>query len=243
MEKQLSLQAQLELMPKRFLSHISLDCVIFGYSDSQLKVLLLKVGPDEYMLPGGFVEKTEGLQEAAKRTLRERTGLKNVFLKQFYTFGEQLRNFPEAVEVMLKNKGLEVPSEHWILQRFISIGYYALVRLNQFQPVPDNLSLSIGWHCVDDLPRLLMDHQEIIKKAQLCFREKQKQCPTVAFLLPEKFTMPELQRAYENVVGSKVERSRFQKTMLATKYFERLKEKRLGVPHRQPYLYHFIESF
>src|SRR2546421_1038479 len=109
-----------------YLRHLSVDCVIFGFHETKLKVLLLKWRNGPWCLPGGFVKKKESLQESATRTLRERTDLKDIFLQQFYAFGDPAREKGKS-----KNKDLQ---KTWLSDRFITIGYYALVEHSKVKP-------------------------------------------------------------------------------------------------------------
>src|SRR5262245_4337983 len=109
-----------------FLPHISVDCVIFGFHDNQLKVLLLKWRDGgTWCIPGGFVKRDESLDESAKRTLMERTGLENIFLRQFYAFGDPLRDRgKKPLKIMGSMKS-------WLMDRFVTIGYWALVEFSK----------------------------------------------------------------------------------------------------------------
>ena len=107
---------------------ISIDCVIFGFHDNQLKVLLLKIaGINEYGLPAGFIYKDEHIDTSAKRILNERTGLHDIFLQQFYIFGDPHRCDDNITKNVFENTNINAPKSNWLLQRFLTIGYYALV--------------------------------------------------------------------------------------------------------------------
>ncbi|HVV54519.1 MAG TPA: NUDIX domain-containing protein, partial [Mucilaginibacter sp.] len=124
---------------ENYLNHISIDCVIFGFHGGQLKVLLLKMkGEAAWYLPGGFVFKKEPIETAANRILRERTGLDQIFLQQFYVFGDPDRSRPhnEMYKDMLP------ASENWFTNRFLTIGFYALVDFVNAVPTPDSHSES-----------------------------------------------------------------------------------------------------
>lgn len=226
-----------------FLPHLSVDSVIFGYEERQLKVLLIEIAEDKWMLPGGYVLREESVDTAAIRVLQERTGLEQVYLKQFHTFGKPQRSFANEIEILFRSYGLPWREDLWINQRFVSIGYYALVYMAEVAPVPGMFAREIGWFSIDDLPELLLDHSEIIEKARMEFLEDLKASPIAYHLLPEKFTMPELHRVYETVFQKKMDRSRFQKKMFEYNIFQRLEERREGVPHRRPYLYRAKHDF
>ncbi|MEK6153829.1 NUDIX domain-containing protein [Flavobacteriaceae bacterium 3-367] len=222
-----------------FLPHISIDNVIFGYENDSLYVLLLEIVEDKWMLPGGFIERQEPLDQAAVRILNERTGLNKVYLKQFYTFGDPNRSFPTEMEQLFLKIGIPWDKDLWISQRFISVGYYALVHMAMTRPTAGFFSLRHQWFRLDALPELLLDHKEIVEAALQKFRADLQVDPVAFHLLPQKFTMPELHRVYETVLGRQMDRSRFQKKMLGYAVFERLEERREGVPHKRPYLYSY----
>lgn len=220
-----------------FLPHISVDNVIFGYESERLYVLLLEIVDDKWMLPGGFLEREEPLDAAAVRILKERTDLSEVYLKQFYTFGDPNRSFSAEMEQLFAKMGVPWDKDLWISQRFISVGYYALVHKAMTRPTAGLFSIGYRWFPIDALPELLLDHRGIVEAALQKFRTDLQVDPIAFHLLPNKFTMPELHRVYETVLDKQMDRSRFQKKMLAYAVFERLKERREGVPHKRPYLY------
>lgn len=219
---------------KLYLPHLSVDCVIFGFHDDQLKVLLLKWKDGGYWcLPGGFVKREEAVDEAAVRVLRDRTQLNDIFLKQFHTFGDPLRDRTKEL--------LQIQSKYgkWLMERFVTIGYYALVEFSKVNPQPDWSSEVCEWTDVDALPELIYDHKLIVNKALDALRLSLNDYPVGYNLLAEKFTMPELQRLYETILGKTLDRRNFQKKMLALDILDRLKERKTGGAHKAPYLYRF----
>jgi len=218
------------------LAHISVDCVIFGFHDDQLKVLLLKWREGGlWCLPGGFVERTEAVDASAVRILKDRTGLDAIFLQQFHTFGDPDRE--RKKEQMKMPYGAVRGS--WLQDRFISIGYYALVEYSRVDPKPDWLSDECRWWDIHSLPRMVLDHSKIIAKALDALRASLYHHPVGYNLLPEKFTMPELQRLYETILDKPLDRRNFQKKMLSLDVLERLKERKTGGAHKAPYYYRF----
>lgn len=214
-----------------YLRHLSVDCVIFGFHENQLKVLLLKWQNGPWCLPGGFVKKHESLQESATRTLRERTALKDLFLQQFFAFGDPSREKGKSKNEEFKNT--------WLADRFITIGYYALVEHSKVKPRPDVLSDECAWWDIDSVPSMVYDHHQILEKAIEALRIDLYSHPVGYNLLPRKFTMPELQRLYETILGKGIDRRNFQKKMLSLKILERLKERKTGGAHKAPYFYRF----
>ena len=124
---------------KDYLPGLALDMVIFGFHQDHLKILLLEYeNTGLFALPAGFIKKEEDLNEAARRSLTERTGLKNIYLEQFYVFGDKKRHNPAPLQAIMKGKGLDPPSDHWLLGRFVSVGFYALIDFTQAVPNPDS---------------------------------------------------------------------------------------------------------
>lgn len=218
----------------------SVDCVIFGFHQNQLKVLLLKVKhTDLWALPGGFVFRDEDVEEAAVRVLRSRTGLDNIFLSQFHLFGKPDRSNPDFNADVLKQRQISFDQNHWFLQRFITLGFYALVEYSSVTPRPDSNSDACEWWDLQQIPTLMQDHNQILEKALEALRLQLAYQPIGYNLLAEKFTMPELQKLYETILGRQLDRRNFQRKMQAYDILERLDERRSGVAHKAPYLYRF----
>ena len=219
---------------KEFLPHISVDCVIFGFHGNQLKVLLLKwKDRGSWCVPGGFVMRDESLDDSAKRTLQERTGLKDIFLRQFQAFGHPTR---EKGKKPFKIVGT---SKSWLMERFITVGYWALVEFSKVTPQPDWLSEDCQWHDIHKVPKLIYDHNQIVEAALEALRLSLNDHPVGYNLLPEKFTMPELQKLYETILDTPLDRRNFQKKMLSLDILERLNERKTGGAHKAPFLYRF----
>lgn len=225
---------------KYFMPSLSLDCVIFGFHDNELKVLLLKMKhADEWALPGGFIYKDEDIEDAATRVLRERTGLHDIFLQQFHVFGKPGRADKKYHLSRLKKGGITVSKDNWILQRFITVGYYALVDFAFVTPEPDLGSVACEWHDIHTITELFMDHKNILDKALETLRLQLNHQPIGYNLLPQKFTMPELQKLYETILDKKLDRRNFQRRITGFGFVKRLKETRKGGAHKAPYLYSF----
>ncbi len=225
---------------KLFMPSVSVDCVIFGFHDNQLKVLLLKMkGADQWALPGGFIYRDEDIDEAASRVLRERTGIQDIFLKQFHVFGQPKRSDKKFHLNMMKKDGIKVNKDNWIIQRFITTGYYALVDFQFVKPTPDFSSVSCEWWDLKDIHELFMDHKNILDRALETLRLQLNYQPIGYNLLPEKFTMPELQKLYETILDKSLDRRNFQRRMSGFGFVKRLKETRQGGAHKAPYLYSF----
>ncbi|KOS05577.1 NUDIX hydrolase [Flavobacterium akiainvivens] len=214
-----------------YLSHISIDSVVFGFHDDCLKVLLTRFeGEDNWALPGGYVQHEENIYDAAKRILQQRTGATNIFLKQFETFGKTNRSegFFEGL-----------PDDLWQKKRFISIGYYALIDFTTLSPEIDMFSDACSWHDSADLPGFSMDHKEIYDAALLQLRRDLNYKPVGYTLLPEKFTMPQLQRLYEVILGKELNRGNFYRKMMRYNILQKLEETRKGGAHKAANYYSF----
>lgn len=226
---------------KLFHPGFSVDCVIFGFHSGQLKVLLLKMkNAEQWALPGGFVLKNEHVDTAATRVLQARTGLENIFLRQFYLFGDTRRNDMQLNEHLLKLQGVVCNEDHWFLQRFLSLGYYALVDFSETIPRPDAISDACQWWDLHEVPALIHDHNQILKKALETLRTQLNYQPIGYNLLPEKFTMPELQKLYETILGKELDRRNFQRKILSYNILKKLNEvRKSGAAHKAPFLYSF----
>lgn len=227
-----------------FLNHISLDCVVFGFHDNQLKVLLIRRKyTKEWALPGGFVRENESIEVAATRVLQERTGLDDIFLKQFYVFSEPERAKRNLLVKALSDSGTETNLE-WFNQRFISVGFYSLVDFSKVEPTPDSISDLCSWKNLDEVDSLILDHCQILDKALETLRLQLNYQPIGFNLLSEKFTMPELQKLYETILGKELDRRNFQRKMLSYGILNRLEERKTGGAHKAPYLYEFnLENY
>ncbi len=234
-----------EDMPGQYHPGFSIDCVIFGFHDSQMKVLLLKMKlAERWALPGGFVGKTESVEKAAYRVLKDRTGLENIFLRQFYLFGEPKRSADNFNKQILESIPLKESAKVFFQQRFITVGYYALVDFSHAVPRPDDISDACRWWNLQEVPPLIMDHPNILHKALETLRLQLKYQPIGYQLLPDKFTMPELQKLYETILGKELDRRNFQRKIGSYGILKKLGETRKGGAHKAPYLYSFdLENY
>jgi 8-oxo-dGTP diphosphatase len=227
--------AYFQHISEQCIHYLSIDGVIFGFHNNELKVLLLRwKGTDEWSLPGGFIYKTESVDAAAQRVVQERTGLERLYLQQFHIFGGANRyNQPDT----WRRAGLDLTGINWS-ERTISLGYYALVEYANATPTPDLLTDECRWWPLDNVPALLFDHNHIIGVALGTLRRRLDEQP-LGHLLPPAFTIPELQRLYETILGTPTDARNFYKKMMASGQLERLAERRAGTPHKAPYLYRF----
>lgn len=204
---------------------LTVDCVVFGFDDSDLKVLLIQrdLPPfkGKWALPGGFVRTDETLDEAARRELREETGLADVFLEQLYTFGEIKRD----------------PRE-----RVVTVAYYALVPLIRHTPHAATDARNAAWFGLADVPSLAFDHANILAAAVERLRGKIRYQPVGFELLPEKFTLSQLQHLYEAIMERPLDKRNFRKKILAMDLLIETDEIEQDVAHRAARLYRFDEG-
>ena len=197
---------------------ISVDCVLFGYEDKQLKVLLIRSDLEEfsnmYSLLGDLVKPKEDIEAAAYRVLRDRTGLDDVYLEQVYTFGNVSRH----------------PSG-----RVITVAYYSLVNTkNHKLKLTEN---DLHWHAVKDIKQLAFDHQQILHTCLSRLRERVMEQPIIFNLLPPKFSLRELQDLYEAILDTPLDRRNFRKRITLKNWLVDLNEMEEDVPHRPGKLY------
>lgn len=205
---------------------LTVDCVIFGLDleEESLKVMLIERDLEPFKgmwaIPGGFVHGGETLTQAATRELREETGITDVFLEQLYTFGDPGRD-PRG----------------WV----VSVAYYALVSPEQHSVHAATDARQARWFPVTTLPRLAFDHAEILGTALGRIRGKLTYAPIGFELLPHKFTIKQLQKLYEIVLGRKLDNRNFRKKIFGMDVLRELDEMQMGVPHRAARLYRFDE--
>lgn len=233
---------------ENFINQLSIDCVIFGYKEKELRVLIpkIKLLKDLWALPGGFIRQDESIDEAAQRILEERTGLKDIFLEQFRVFGQTERVNKEVFEELsplnielMENLPFNENDINWLKGRFVSIGYYALVDINKVNPQKGNFDDSIDWYNIKDLPKMIMDHNGIVTYALETLQQNLDHKLIGFNLLPETFTMKEVQELYEAIYDKPFARNNFQKKILDLNVLERLEKKFTGAANKAPFLYMF----
>ena len=197
---------------------ISVDCVIFGYDDKDLKVLLIKSDLEEfeglYSLLGDLVRPDEDLETASYRILKERTGLDDVYLEQVQAFGSLDRH----------------PSG-----RVITIAYYSLIDIRNHKLKLENNELH--WHSVKTIKKLAFDHKMILDTCLMRLQQQVMENPVVFNLLPEKFSLRELQELYEAILGYELDRRNFRKKISIKDWLTDINEMETDVPHRPGKLY------
>lgn len=200
---------------------VALDGIIFGFNRKELKLLLIKrdFEPKKgcWSLMGGFLQSDESLDEAASRILTKLTGLKNIYLEQLYGFGELDRD---------------------PVERTISIAYYSLINIHDHDKELEE-KYSARWFSVNKLPDLIFDHQEMVEAAKARLRYKAARQPVGFELLPDKFTLPELQKLYEAIYETKLDKRNFRRRILSMNVLEKTDEKQKKFSKKGAFLYKF----
>jgi 8-oxo-dGTP diphosphatase len=220
--------------------NISVDCVVFGFDGESLNVLLIEremLSPTgeivfkDHTLTGYHINQDENLDQAANHILFELTGLKNIYLEQVFSFGDTNRLMRDHDQQWIKYLNRNIDN------RTITIVYYALIDNTKVELSETKRKAS--WYPVHDLPELGYDHNEIIDKAMEVLRVKAKMEPIVFELLQEKFTLTQMQKAYEAVLDTQFDRRNFRKKVAQMRFIVSLNEKQKGVAHKPAQLYFF----
>lgn len=201
--------------------YVALDCIIFGFEGGELKLLLLKrkfePAKGEWSLMGGFLDKSESLDDGARRILHQLTGLNDIYMEQLYTYGDVNRDSGE---------------------RTISVTYYALIKVDENDR---KLAEAHGaqWVSIDKVPKLIFDHNKMVKKALSTLRSKIVRKPIGFELLPGKFTLPQLQNLYEAINQEQLDKRNFRKRILEIGLLDKLDEKEKESSKKGAFYYKF----
>ncbi len=201
---------------------LTVDCVVFGIDEDDLRVMLIQRGIEPFAgmwaIPGGFVRVDESLEDAARRELEEETGIRDVFLEQLFTFGRVDRD----------------PRE-----RVVSVAYYALTNLIGHDVHARTDATNAAWFALSEPPELSFDHAEILEAAYARLRGKVRYQPIGFELLPDRFTLTQLQRVYEIVLDREIDKRNFRKKILAMGILKDTGDVQKDVAHRAARLYRF----
>lgn len=217
--------------------HVSVDCVLLGIVDDKLCVLLAELTRENqekgFKLPGSLIYETEDLDQAASRILKESTGLTRIPLKQFRSFGDPARTTnADDVHWLERSSRLKIG-------RIVTVAYLALCKVRKRMNTNERYNTA-HWLPVDHLPRLLFDHEHIVKTAVQEIRKWVDSEPKIVFdYLPPKFTIAELRRTYEIIYDKKLDVRNFHKKVNAMGYIVPTDELEEGVPHRSARFYRF----
>jgi ADP-ribose pyrophosphatase YjhB (NUDIX family) len=225
-----------------YLRNVAVDNVIFGYHERELKVLLQQpFAGNKWTVTGGYIKRTESIEQAASRIALERTGLQNLFLEQFRAFGNPQRSVDSGFSPreIKEIAGVEVPGNCWIFDYFVSVSFYTLTEFSRVVIIKSSKEADCRWWPITDLPAMMFDHRLIIEQALKFLRMHIAHYPVGYELLPEKFTLPEIHALYETIFGKTLDYRNFNRRMINTGIMVKLTETRAIGPHRSPYLYRF----
>jgi len=198
---------------------VAVDCIIFGFDGNDYKILLIQRGfapeKEKWSLMGGFVQENESLEQAADRVLKQLTGLENVYLEQLQAFSEPKRD---------------------PIERVIAMAYVALIDIHKYeQQINDDFHAR--WFLLKDLPKLIFDHKQMVETALQRLRYKAAFHPILFELLPDKFTLPQLQAMYEGLYDTKIDKRNFSRKILSTNLLVKEKEKDKSSSKKGAFLY------
>lgn len=210
---------------KFFQFAISVDCVIMGYHEASLKLLVIERGARPHLgkmaLPGDLVYPNEDVNLSAIRVLRDLTGIEDVSMEQTKTYGEVDRH---------------------PIGRVVTVGFYALINADIYKPLASSWADNVYWVDMMSLPELAFDHNQIVKDAFRMLQEKARNHPIGFELLPKKFTLGEMQALYEAIFNKQYDKANFRKRIMSMGFLKDLQEMQTDVPHRPARLYSFDEE-
>jgi len=219
---------------------VSIDCVVFGFQNNKLRVLVIEQenvsdnNEIRYALPGDLVLEEEHIDHAAERILHELTNLEGIYLEQFHTFGNPNRlrkeNDVEWLNSIRKNPNARV----------ITIAYYALVKMDDYTPSPSSYAEKAEWKDVLDIPELVFDHNKILRTALKKLRREVSNHSVGFELLPEKFTLGQLQQLHEVILDTQLDKRNFRKAIKKMDTVLALDEKQKDVLHKPAQLFTYI---
>jgi 8-oxo-dGTP diphosphatase len=205
-------------LEKEAIPQLSVNCVIFGFHEKKLKVIINKISLGHapmIVLPGGYVGQTEDLMDAVTRIVKESTGLGKILFKQFAVFGDANRTFKKEFASLTKlMKSSERNEWEWLSKRFVSICYLALVDFDKIELKPTQFLEAAEWLPVEKAKQLSLDHADIVKSARETLLKELPHSPIASHLLPSKFTLPELQALAEAILGRTIDRPNFRRKIL-----------------------------
>jgi 8-oxo-dGTP diphosphatase len=212
------LRHYIRLLEKEAIPQLSINCVIFGFHDRKLQVVVNRIVLERsriVVLPGGFVGQKEDVSKAVERIVKESTGLERIMLKQFAVFGDAARTFGADYKLLAKNLNVEESAElAWISRRFVTICYMALVDFNKISLHPTQYLESAEWMPVEKGKTLSLDHKDILDSARSTLLKELPYSPIASNLLPARFTLPELHALTEAILGRAIDRPNFRRKIL-----------------------------
>jgi 8-oxo-dGTP diphosphatase len=210
------------LTSKAIIEALSIDCVIFGFRNSELDILLIKhaegISKGKWALPGGFIQYNEDVDEAANRLLKSLTGVSNIYLEQLKAFGN-VNRYPQ--------------------KRVITLAYYALINARNYALNPGFTASDARWFNIHEVPKMPYDHNKILDEGFRHLKHKVRHEPVGFNLLPKKFTLHEIQQLYEAILETDLDKPNFRRKLLKMNLLVPCDEKQKDVSHRAAGLYKF----
>lgn len=230
-------------MSGKYNPFISVDCVVFGFDGEELNVLLVRrdenasAVTERLKLPGSLININEDLDSSAYRVLRELTGLRDIYLKNFSVFGQpdRVRNHPDDLRWLIDWSGETIG-------RVVTIAYFALIRIDKSRPTPLSLAYQARWVPVSQVPGLIFDHNTILSHAHQFVQTELITKPICFELLPERFTLNSLQKVYECILGNSFDNRNFRKKIKKAHFIVPTDQKQTSVRHKPALLYYFDRS-
>ncbi len=221
--------------------NVSVDCVVFGFDNEQLNVLLIeqKLNNRDHRqcaLPGDLISDDESLDEAGNRVLKELTDLDGIYLQQLKAFGDPNR-VKDVKDMEWLQSYREAPQA-----RVITIAYMALIKMPEFQPEASSFAERVFWCGINEIPSLAFDHNEIIEEALTRLRGDFENNNTGFELLPDNFTLSQIQSLYEILLGRKLDKRNFRKKLIKDNIVKPTGKKQKGVLHKPAQLYEITRS-
>jgi 8-oxo-dGTP diphosphatase len=197
---------------------LSINCVIFGFHDKKLMVIVNKVDLGKKVLtvlPGGYIQQKEDVSAAVQRIVRDSTGLEKILFSQFSVFGDTSRSFEKEFTDLAEQFSIsDLEALKWWTKRFVTICYLALVDFNKIKLQPTQFMEAAEWLPIEKAKVLAMDHSEIVKSARESLAKELPHTPIASNLLPKKFTLPDLQALVEAIIGKTIDRPNFRRKIL-----------------------------
>ena len=220
-----------------FIPQISINCVIFRFYNKRLQVPVVQpINMEIWTVPGGFIHQNEDIDDAAKRILHEQTQMDNLLLSQFGTFGSADRNFEQEIG-NFEQSGFPKDLIDWLSRRFVTIGYYSIVGAEHTELRTSPFFQKVKWINVEDIEVLALDHAQLVSEALKELSAELLSRPLLMSFMPKTFTIPELQKLYEAILGREVDRGNFRQRMLKSKFLIKLGTTKEKTKSRPPILY------
>lgn len=221
----------------KFIPQLSINCVIFRFYNQQLQVPVVQpINSDLWVIPGGYIYQNEGIDAAAKRILFEQIQIDDPLLNQFATFGPADRDFKTEMS-SFENPGIPADILDWMSQRFVTIGYYSAVSVQELEMQASVFFKNPKWLNINDTDQLDMDHTLLVHEARKAMSKDLLRLPLLLNLMPVEFTIPELQCLYETILDRKIDRGNFRQRILKSKSLVKVGQRKENSRKRPPDLY------